>query len=81
MNPLPTIDVLLLKSMSYGEPTTAKELSQTWGEEITRVNDWLKKFLKMGLVDQGSSDSAGLVWLGRSKEIRAYLANKETASN
>lgn len=76
MEPLPTIDVLLLRTLADGEPLTARELSKTWGEEITRVEDWLKKFLKMGLVDRGSSEDGMLVWLGRRKEIGAYIAAK-----
>jgi predicted transcriptional regulator len=76
MKPIPTIDALILGTLATGEPTTARELSQTWGEEITRVNDWLKKFLKLGLVDRGSNEEATLVWLGRRKEIEAHLAKK-----
>jgi predicted transcriptional regulator len=78
MKPIPTIDALILGTLATGEPTTARELSQTWGEEITRVNDWLKKFLKLGLVDRGSDEEARLVWIGRRKEIEAHLAKKTT---
>lgn len=76
-----TIDVLILETLEPGRSTTAQELSRMWGEDRTRVYEWLEKFTKLGLCSRKVVKARGrkpghIAYVGRIGKITEYLATR-----
>jgi hypothetical protein len=73
-DPPATIDILLLRTLSEKETFSSSELSAIWGEDETRVKDWLVRFEKQGLVNRLFK---GLLYAGNIKAIADYLESRK----
>jgi len=74
-DPPATIDVLLLRTLANQVPTTAEELAAIWGEDRVRVEDWLSKFVSLGLA---VSLFKGSEFVGIPQMISVYLENRKS---
>lgn len=77
-----TIDKLILVCLAEGRPVTEKQLSMMWGEDKTRVREWLEKFTKMGLCSMRKTKSLNPAkvhdcFVGKVATIEKYLESQK----
>jgi hypothetical protein len=57
-----TLDALILGMLSDHPSVTAKEVSDTWGEDKARCDGWLEKFRKAGLCTVSRDGPSGTAY-------------------